>query len=247
MNHPIAVDGPEFSLNPELADALRDLWTDDMIPVLLDSPSRFSLSDDAAYFFSEARRITARDYIPSNEDILRVPVRTDVGITETYLEMGELSLRLCHIPRQLGQRKKWIHYFEGVTGIIFCAPLTDYACLQGSLRPDVQDRKLQDRLGESLTFFESVINSRCFPHTSIIIFLTGIDEVKPPKVPLDKYFPEYTGGADVDKAAKYILWRFMQANRARLNVIKQATDTSIIQLAFGAVQMTILQRALGIR
>lgn len=41
------------------------------------------------------------------------------------------------------------------------------------------------------------------------------------KVPLERYFPEYTGGADINKAAKYILWRFMQANRARLSVYPQ--------------------------
>ena len=41
------------------------------------------------------------------------------------------------------------------------------------------------------------------------------------QVPLERYFSEYTGGPDVNKAAKYILWRFMQANRARLNVYPQ--------------------------
>jgi hypothetical protein len=41
------------------------------------------------------------------------------------------------------------------------------------------------------------------------------------QVPLEKEFPEYTGGADINKAAKYILWRFMQANRARLSVYPQ--------------------------
>ena len=41
------------------------------------------------------------------------------------------------------------------------------------------------------------------------------------KVALEKYFPEYTAGPDINKAAKYILWRFMQANRARLSVYPQ--------------------------
>ncbi|THU76382.1 hypothetical protein K435DRAFT_704950, partial [Dendrothele bispora CBS 962.96] len=36
--------------------------------------------------------------------------------------------------------------------------------------------------------------------------------------PLERYFAEYTyGGNDINKAAKYILWKFMQANRARLS------------------------------
>lgn len=70
------------------------------------------------------------------------------------------------------------------------------------------------------------------------------------------------GGADINKAAKYILWRFTQTNRARLSVyphLTQATDTSNvslsshvgvpfdlaqIRLVFAAVKETILQNAL---
>jgi hypothetical protein len=84
---------------------------------------------------------------------------------------------------------------------------------------------------ESLVLFESVINSRWFLRTSVILFLNKIDVFKQklPKVPLVHYFPEYTGGSDINKAAKYILWRFTQTNRARLSVyphLTQATDTS---------------------
>ena len=82
-------------------------------------------------------------------------------------------------------------------------------------------------MAESLILFESVINSRWFLRTSIILFLNKIDVFKSklPKVPLERYFPEYTGGPDINKAAKYILWRFMQANRARLSVYPQCVAT----------------------
>lgn len=122
----------------------------------------------------------------------------------------------------------------------------------------------QNRMQESLVLFESVINSRWFLRTSVILFLNKIDVFKQklPKVPLVNYFPEYTGGADINKAAKYILWRFTQTNRARLSVyphLTQATDTSNvsillrlsrvaaddqIRLVFAAVKETILQNAL---
>lgn len=111
---------------------------------------------------------------------------------------------------------------------------------------------------ESLVLFESVINSRWFLRTSVILFLNKIDVFKQklPKVPLVHYFPEYTGewdalasaspllrcctggsadlvgGADINKAAKYILWRFTQTNRARLSIyphLTQATDTSNVR------------------
>jgi guanine nucleotide-binding protein G(i) subunit alpha len=78
-------------------------------------------------------------------------------------------------------------------------------------------------MSESLVLFESVINSRWFTRTSIILFLNKIDvfKVKLPKVPLEKYFVDYAGGPDVNKAAKYILWRFMQVNRAKLSIYPQ--------------------------
>jgi hypothetical protein len=84
-------------------------------------------------------------------------------------------------------------------------------------------------MAESLVLFESVINSRWFLRTSIILFLNKIDlfKAKLPKVALEHYFPEYTGGSDVNKAAKYILWRFTQLNRARLSIYPQCVPVTL--------------------
>lgn len=41
------------------------------------------------------------------------------------------------------------------------------------------------------------------------------------QVPLEHYFPEYSGGSDINKATKYILWKYIQANRERLRVYPQ--------------------------
>ncbi|KAF6749023.1 heterotrimeric G protein alpha subunit A [Ephemerocybe angulata] len=174
------------------------------------------------YFFGEVLRIGSPGYLPNETDDLRARQKS-VGITETRFTMGQLSYR--------SERKKWIHCFESVTSIIF---------LHGAER---------NRMAESLVLFESVINSRWFLRTSIILFLNKIDVFKNklPRVPLERYFPEYTGGPGINKAAKYILWKFMQANRARLSVyphLTQATDTTNIRLVFAAVKETILQNAL---
>ena len=78
-------------------------------------------------------------------------------------------------------------------------------------------------MAESLLLFDSVINSRWFLRTSIILFLNKIDVFKSklPKVPLERYFQEYTGGADINESAKYILWISMQASRSRLSMYPQ--------------------------
>ena len=147
-------------------------------------------------FFSEARRITARDYVPSDEDILRAPWKTNMGVTETYFKMGQLSLRLCHITGQKCARRRWMTYFGGVTGIIFCAPLADYdqvsvnGCMYiPSLRPDVRDRKLKNQLGGSLSLFESLTNSRSFRPTAIFLFLTEIDKFRAKILKVDNPAP----------------------------------------------------------
>lgn len=59
-----------------------------------------------------------------------------------------------------------------------------------------------------------------------------------------------TGGADINKAAKYILWRFTQTNRARLSVyphLTQATDTSNVSHHFVRTNKADKLDPIGIR
>ncbi|TDL15921.1 G-protein alpha subunit [Rickenella mellea] len=232
---------PNFIFSEEISLAIHNLWQDPIIPKIMDHSSEFYLMDSASYFFSEVLRIGKPDYIPTETDVLRARQKS-IGIVETRFTMGQLSIHMFDVGGQRSERKKWIHCFESVTSIIFCTALSEYD--QGLL-----EEPGQNRMVESLVLFESVINSRWFLRTSIILFLNKIDVFKSkiPKVPLEKYFPEYTGGADINKAAKFILWRFMQVNRARLSIyqhLTQATDTGNIRLVFAAVKETILQNAL---
>ncbi|OAX35533.1 heterotrimeric G protein alpha subunit, partial [Rhizopogon vinicolor AM-OR11-026] len=208
-------NSPNFIFSADIAKAIHEMWQDPIIPKVMDCSSEFYLMDSASYFFTEVLRIGTPDYIPTENDVLRARAKT-TGVTETRFNMGPLSSRSIHmfdVGGQRSQRKKWIHCFESVTSIIFCTALSEYDQV-------LLEEKNQNRMAESLILFESVINSRWFLRTSIILFLNKIDVFKNklPKVPIEKYFPEYTGGPDINKAAKYILWKFMQANRARLSV-----------------------------
>ncbi|SCZ90538.1 BZ3500_MvSof-1268-A1-R1_Chr1-3g02050 [Microbotryum saponariae] len=232
---------PGGGLDPEIVHAIDSLWHDPIIPSVLDRSSEFYLMDSAPYFFDEIKRIGTVGYIPNESDVLHARTKT-TGISETKFKSGQLSIHMFDVGGQRSERKKWIHCFEAVTSIIFCVALSEYDQV-------LLEENGQNRLNESLVLFESVINSRWFLRTSIILFLNKIDlfKAKVPKIPLEKYFPEYTGGADVNKGAKYILWRFTQLNRARLSIyphLTQATDTSNIRLVFAAVKETILQNAL---
>ncbi|KAF8995832.1 heterotrimeric G-protein alpha subunit, GPA3-like protein [Cyathus striatus] len=204
-----------LTFNHEIAEAIDVLWKDPVITRVMDEHSdEFYLMDSANYFFKEVMRIGEPDYLPNQDDVLRARQKT-YGIIETRFMMGQLSIHMFDVGGQRSERKK-------VTSIIFCTSLSEY------------DQTLLERRS-------SIINSRWFLRTSLILFLNKID------VPLERHFHEYTGGRDVNKAAKYILWKFMQLNRAKLSVyphLTEATDTNNIKLVFAALKETILQNAL---
>ncbi|KAJ7023913.1 putative G protein alpha subunit GNA-3 [Mycena alexandri] len=229
-------------LTPALADAIWHVARAPAVERFVDDhPGEFYLMDSAGYFFSHIHRIASPTYVPSEEDVLRARARS-TAIIETRFWMGDLMIHMFDVGGQRSERKKWIHCFESVTSIIFCTALSEYDQV-------LEEERRVNRMRESLYLFESVINSRWFLRTSVILFLNKIDVFKRklPKIPLGRYFPEYAGGNDLQKAAKYILWKFMQENRAKLTVyphVTQATNTKNIRLVFAAVKETILQNAL---
>ncbi|KAH7313067.1 G protein alpha subunit [Rhexocercosporidium sp. MPI-PUGE-AT-0058] len=235
------VSDPHTPLPPRIGVAVISLWQDASIERLMERQSEFYLMDSAPYFFEEANRISAPEYIPIEADVLRARTKT-TGIYETRFTMGSLSIHMFDVGGQRSERKKWIHCFENVTSIIFCVALSEYDQV-------LLEESNQNRMMESLVLFDSVVNSRWFMRTSIILFLNKVDlfRQKLERSPLSNYFPDYSGGNDINRASKYLLWRFNQVNRAHLNLyphLTQATDTSNIRLVFAAVKETILQNAL---
>lgn len=232
---------PHTPLNAKVGVAVASVWKDASIESLMERASEFYLMDSAPYFFDEANRISAPEYIPVEADVLRARTKT-TGIYETRFTMGSLSIHMFDVGGQRSERKKWIHCFENVTSIIFCVALSEYDQV-------LLEESNQNRMMESLVLFDSVVNSRWFMRTSIILFLNKVDlfRQKLGRSPLSNYFPDYSGGNDINRASKYLLWRFNQVNRAHLNLyphLTQATDTSNIRLVFAAVKETILQNAL---
>ena len=80
------------------------------------------------YFFSfldDLDRLGAKDYQPTEQDILRTRVKT-TGIVEVHFSFKNLNFKLFDVGGQRSERKKWIHCFEDVTAIIFCVAMSEY-------------------------------------------------------------------------------------------------------------------------
>jgi len=224
MNHRNDTNDPDFFFLPRFAQIVQDLWLEEIIPLLLDRPWSLSLADNAEYFFAEAHRIATEDYVPSIEDIGHASERE--GVVETNFDSNHYSIRISQVYGQVGCFRKWIPVFDGITSVMFCASLADYD------ERGVSGCGGQTRLAESLTHFGKVVNSPWFTgkRTSVILFLTGMDEFKAKlhEVPLNQYFPEYTGGTDADKGAEFILSRFAALNNLGLSIFVSMTEVSSV-------------------
>ncbi|KXS08923.1 guanine nucleotide binding protein, alpha subunit, partial [Gonapodya prolifera JEL478] len=223
----------------DAAVAVKALWEDAGVKACFDRSREYQLNDSARYYFEAIDRIGAKDYSPTDQDVLRSRVKT-TGITETTFHIGDLTYRMFDVGGQRSERKKWIHCFESVTAIIFMAAISEYDQVL------VEDETV-NRVQEALTLFDSICNSRWFVKTSIILFLNKIDlfKVKLPKSPLNKYFTDYQGGDDYDQACEYLLNRFVSLNQSDQKQVYThftcATDTTQIKFVMAAVNDIIIQ------
>jgi len=148
---------------------------------------------------------------------------------------------LIDVGGHRSERRKWIHCFEGVTAVLFCAALNDYDQM---LLEDAET----NRMHESLTLFEELSNSRWFAETAIILFLNKKDlfAEKIKRVPLTVCFPEYTGANDFNNACGYIRRQFV-SRHSRKGIYTHftcATDTESFKVVFSAVQDIVLRKQL---
>ena len=140
---------------------------------------------------------------------------------------------------QRSERKKWIHCFESVTSVIFFVSLIDYDL---TLLEDGS----QNRMQESVSLFDSIINSRFFQKSSLILFLNKADVFKEKleRSPLEMVYKDYTAGNDVTMAARYILTKFTNVNRAKLKIyphITCATDTRYYRTNLATLKLSSMR------
>jgi guanine nucleotide-binding protein G(i) subunit alpha len=188
-------------------------------------------------FFEEIGRITASDYIPTEADILRSHKGIH-SVSEHRFMMDELSIHLIDVGTQRCERRKWIHQFEDITAILYVVDLACYDQVVSS----------HNAMMEQIQLFDSVVNSKWFTKTTVILFLSNISvfRQKLARNPLGNYFPDYSGGTNVNRAGEYLLERFSQVNRAQVHLYSHLVDpydTSNIQLVFDAIMDKIISRS----
>ncbi|MBN3324905.1 GNAT2 protein, partial [Atractosteus spatula] len=245
----------EGTMPAELVTVIKKLWKDSGVQACFERAAEYQLNDSAAYYLNELDRITAPNYLPNEQDVLRSRVKT-TGIIEEQFSFKDVHFRYRqaaggHGPAQMfdvggqrSERKKWIHCFEGVTCIIFCGALSAYDMVL------VEDDEV-NRMHESLHLFNSICNHKFFAATSIVLFLNKkdlfLEKVK--KVHLSICFPDYDGPNTFEDAGNYIKNQFLDLNMRKdvkeiYSHMTCATDTQNVKFVFDAVTDIIIKENL---
>eukprot|EP01120_Amphizonella_sp_Union-15-10_P000430 TRINITY_DN10427_c0_g1_i1.p1 TRINITY_DN10427_c0_g1~~TRINITY_DN10427_c0_g1_i1.p1 ORF type:complete len:354 (-),score=55.58 TRINITY_DN10427_c0_g1_i1:15-1076(-) len=233
-------------ISPDTTKSFVQLFNDPNFEKTLVRGSEYQLLDSASYFFEHVQRITGKDYLPTDQDILRSRQKT-TGIIETVFSVDGVPMRVIDVGGQRNQRRKWIHCFENVTAVIFCAALNGYAL---QLREDER----VNRMKEALMLFEQICNSNWFKNTNIILFLNKVDLFK--KKFVDQNVPLSVCFSDIEEppqtmedAIQIIKTRFLDQNKDPHKVIFQhitcATNTENIEFVFKALKGILLHSAMS--
>ncbi|XP_068599282.1 guanine nucleotide-binding protein subunit alpha-14-like [Brachionichthys hirsutus] len=229
-------------------EAICHLWTDLGIRACYTRRCEYQLLDSTEYYMSNLERISAPDYIPTEQDVLRVRFPT-TGIHDYAFNIKNITLRIVDVGGQKSERRKWIHCFEDVTSLIFLASLSEYDQV-------LEERETINRMQESLALFYTTIHSPWFLNTSIILFLNKTDILadKIRNSDLQRYFPSFTGKKqDAQDAMNYILKLYEQESINRDKSCKSktlyphftcATDTNNIRRVFNDIRDTVLLKSL---
>eukprot|EP01125_Pyxidicula_operculata_P007921 TRINITY_DN2672_c0_g1_i1.p1 TRINITY_DN2672_c0_g1~~TRINITY_DN2672_c0_g1_i1.p1 ORF type:complete len:304 (-),score=45.77 TRINITY_DN2672_c0_g1_i1:832-1743(-) len=180
--------GKEVQWSSDIAKSIDALWKDKGIrEVFTKKGKTYQLNDTAEHFLDNVMRYAEEDFIPTTDDVLRVRVRS-AGIEEAEFRFDKKLFKVVDVGGQRSERRKWIHCFDGVTLVLYCASLIGYDLM---LREDEK----QNRMIEAIMLFQEVVNSANFCKKPIVLFLNKTDlfKQKLPKYPLKETFPTYTG------------------------------------------------------
>jgi GTPase SAR1 family protein len=232
----------DLEMNKKIADYVKALWKDSTIQEAYDRASEFQLNDSTKYFFEEIDRIAKPDYVPSEDDMLRLRNKTS-GVIETCFEVKGTKFRMVDVGGQRNERRKWYHCFEDVTSVLFLVAMSEYNLF-------LEEDETTNRMKESINLFRDIINNQWFKNTSIMLFLNKLDlfEEKIKKVDLKVCFTTYKDGCDFEKAKAYMKARFLQNNHNPDRLVQVhftcATDKKNAEVVFNGMYRDIMSRLL---
>ena len=185
-------------------DAIKYLWSHFGVQNAYRRRREYQLYyDSCAYFCDAIDRIGAEHYLPTDEDMLRVRVKTTGTTRTTFMSTLGPAWSVTDVGGARPERKKWGSCFDNVECIIFTVDIT---CFNKVLDEDKNVSCMQ----ESRDIFDVVINHRPFKWTAFVLLFTkcaGLEQ-QLQDVSVNDYFPGFTGQNTAEDFVPYIAKQF---------------------------------------
>ncbi|CAF0987549.1 unnamed protein product [Adineta steineri] len=232
------------TLSTDTTEAIKHIWSDKGIQVCYSRRREYSLTDSAKYFLDDIDRISQANFIPTDDDFLRVRIPTTDIVQEDF-QFPNARLRVIDVGGQRTERRKWIHCFDNVTSIIFLASLIEYD------QNIVDEPSAQNLMKESVALFSVILLSDYFYNASIILFLNKTD-LLPERLaskPLRYTYPDFIGADnDVEAAKEFIKNKYLELVEPRYRHMEKniyphytcSVDKKNIRIVFESVRDTVL-------
>ncbi|CEF60383.1 G-protein alpha subunit, group 12 family and Guanine nucleotide binding protein (G-protein), alpha subunit family and G protein alpha subunit, helical insertion domain and P-loop containing nucleoside triphosphate hydrolase domain-containing protein [Strongyloides ratti] len=224
----------------EICPKIKKLWNDSGIKETFNKRNRFQLTESCKYFFDNLDRIGSKEYLPTNQDILYCR-KASRGITEHYFEIKKIPFMFIDVGGQRSQRQKWFQCFQDITAMLFMVASSEYDQV-------IYEDRRTNRLVESRSIFETVVNNKCLKNAGVILFLNKTDILKEklPQSNIKNYFADFKGDPlKLNDVQCFIIEKFEKTRQDKYRPFfyhfTTAIDTENIRRVFKDCRETILE------
>eukprot|EP00457_Paulinella_chromatophora_P003719 gb/GEZN01003727.1/.p1 GENE.gb/GEZN01003727.1/~~gb/GEZN01003727.1/.p1 ORF type:complete len:386 (-),score=50.52 gb/GEZN01003727.1/:932-2089(-) len=158
---------PGAKFPAEQVEIYKRLWVSDPIQAAYQIRHKFQLIDSAKFFLDKLGKITHCAYLPDTNDIMHARMRT-LGIQQSEFMIKGFRFNLVDVGGQRSERRKWMHCFADVTCVLYVVAISAFNQVL------FEDARV-NRIDESVHLFSTLVNSRWFNRTPIILFLNKND------------------------------------------------------------------------
>lgn len=186
--------------------------------------------ENSIIFFKDIERLSPGEYAPTVNDLILVRRKT-TGLTESKITIHGKKYLIVDQGGARSERKKWNISWNAKSNLIFFVSLIDY-------NKAMYEDEDCNRMLESLTLFEDIINSEKAKENNVLLLFTMVDlfTEKIRSIDLQEIFPEYTGGKNVTLAKKFIVQKFLEKNKNKINITVHFINT----LNYSEVEKTMM-------
>jgi len=242
-DHLLQLTRPYTTLEAQSVAAVKALWPDRRIQAAYARRNVLHLNQHCGFFFDHIDRVATSEYVPEEEDILKVRMPT-TGVVETHFVVRKRPFRVMDVGGQRSERRKWIQCFADVNAVIFVTAISE-------IDQYLFEDENTPRIEESLNLFEDIVNNDFFKDTPVILFMNK-DDILQEKLAegIDPHItcPKYDDGCDYDLFTSYLKTQFHKRNKNPKREIyirtTNALDRENMEFVFAAVIATILDAKL---